>query len=291
MSRPCLLEIAASAFNTLDALKNIQQPAGAPPLPPIEESCGTDGGVAGQQQDIKHVFAQELLHNKEEQIAGGMLRALVERLTDKSLSGQTLIPNFIHTFRFFTSPSALSKTPIQRFDTVAEDPDIVVPARELVHETFEKWFGSYWHTSDHEALPVIERFAQEKLSRILPVAGHELLVLARAFLTPPVPPIRSNSPVSNAIAPTADSFCQWANGDKRPQITDFDPLEFAQQLAIRAMKIFRSIRPEELLESKWVLKSSSPKATNKRMERKRGTPFSAIKVLNQFLKSENFYLL
>lgn len=109
---------------------------------------------------------------------------------------------------------------------------------------------------------MIERFAQEKLSRILPVAGHELLVLARAFPTPPVPPIRSNSPASNAIAPTADSFCQWANGDKRPQITDFDPLEFAQQLAIRAMKIFRSIRPEELLESKWVLKSSSPKATN-----------------------------
>jgi hypothetical protein len=33
-------------------------------------------------------------------------------------------------------------------------------------------------------------------------------------------------------------------------------------MAIRAMKIFRSIRPEELLESKWVLKSSSLKAAN-----------------------------
>jgi hypothetical protein len=138
-----LLEIAASAFNTLDALKNIQQPARAPPLPPIEESSGTDGGVAGQQRDIKHVFAQELLHNKEGQIAGGTHGAIVERLTDDSLSGQTLIPIFFHTFRFFTSPSALAKSLIQRFDTVAEDPDVVVPARELVHETFEKWFGSY----------------------------------------------------------------------------------------------------------------------------------------------------
>ncbi|OCL04795.1 hypothetical protein AOQ84DRAFT_391303 [Glonium stellatum] len=151
-----------------------------------------------------------------------------------------------------TSPSALAKTLIQRFDTVAEDPDVVVPTRELVHETFEKGFGSYWHTSDHEALPVIERFAQEKLPRILPVAGHELPVLAAAFLTPPVPPIRSNSPASNVIAPMTDSFCQWANDDKQPSITNFHPLEFAQQLAIRAMEIFRSIRPEELLESKWV---------------------------------------
>ena len=229
-------------------------------MPPIEELSGTYGGLPGQQQDIKHVFALELLHNNEGQIAGGTLRALVERLTDDSLSGQTFIPIFFHTFRSFTSPSALAKTLTQTFDTAAEDPDVVVPARELVHEIFEKWFGSYWRTSDHEALPVIERFSQEKLSRILPVASHELLVLTRAIPSLPVLSIRSNLPASNAIAPTADRF--WTNDDEGQRVTDFDQLEFAQQLTIRAMNVFRSIKPEELIRPKWTLKSSEPKATN-----------------------------
>lgn len=178
------------------------------------------------------------------------------------LSGQILAPIFFHTFRFFTSSIVLAKTLIQRFDTAAEDPYVLVPARELVFEMFEKWFGLYWHGSDHEALPVIELFAQDKLSRVLPVAGYNLLGLARAFWSPPAPPTHSNPPASNETVPAADSFPHWVNDDKQLQITDFDPMEFARQLAIMTMKTFCSIAPEELLESKWTLRSSSPKAIN-----------------------------
>lgn len=256
--RTMLLKIATSAFDTVDVLKNI---ASSEARCLIQQPTGTDGGIAGQQ-GTKHVFIQELLHNKEGQIAGGTLRALVERLTDDSLSNQILAPIFFHTFRFFTSSIVLAKTLIQRFDTAAEDPYVVVPARELVFEIFEKWFGLYWHGSDHEALPVIELFAQNKLSRVLPVAGHNLLGLARAFWSPPAPPAYSNPPASNEAVPAADSFPHWVNDDKQLQITDFDPMEFARQLAIMAMKTFCSITPEELLESKWTLRSSSPKATN-----------------------------
>ena len=70
-------------------------------------------------------------------------------------------------------------------------------------------------------------------------------------------------PPSNMTKSQAAVLKNWKMGGSNATILKFDPLELARQLTIKAMNIFCSITPEELLGSEWT-KSSGSNAVNVR---------------------------
>ena len=135
----------------------------------------------GENKMLERTFAHELLHNKEGQITGGTLPALVERLTTHDSTPDSIfVSTFYLTFRLFVTPVELAKALVERFDYVAESPHIAGPVRLRVYNVFKRWLESHWRdTSDHDALEVIQPFASEKLGTVLPGAGRRLLELSQ----------------------------------------------------------------------------------------------------------------
>jgi hypothetical protein len=261
------------------------------PFTPSHQSSFSSLGVSESQttlvEDIddaeskmlEKTFAHELLHNKEGQITGGTLPALVERLTthDSTPDG-IFVLTFYLTFRLFVTPAKLAEALVERFDYVSESPHIAGPVRLRVYNIFKGWLESHWRDlSDREALVVIEPFAREKLSDVLPAASMRLLDLARKVSStdgPLVPRLvssmgKTSTSISVYVPPDTplpspvmsksqfSTLKSWKMGGSSPSILDFDPLELARQLTIKEMNIFCSIMPEELLASEWMKKTGS----------------------------------
>ncbi|TVY47765.1 Ras guanine nucleotide exchange factor A [Lachnellula occidentalis] len=233
----------------------------------------------GESKMLEKTFAHELLHNKEGQITGGSLPALVERLTTHDSTPDAMfVSTFYLTFRLFVTPVELATALVERFEYVAQSPHIAGPVRLRVYNVFKGWLESHWRDlSDHEALVVIEPFAKEKLGKVLPAAGRRLMELTQKVTStegPLVPRLVSSIgktstsisqyiPADTPLPPLALNKSQvgvlknWKMGGSNPTILDFDPLELARQLTIKEMNIFCSIMPEELLGSEWTKKSGS----------------------------------
>ncbi|KAH8685481.1 ras guanine-nucleotide exchange protein-like protein [Tricladium varicosporioides] len=233
----------------------------------------------GESKMLEKTFAHELLHNKEGQITGGTLPALVERLTTHDSTPDAMfVSTFYLTFRLFVTPVDLARALVDRFDYVAESPHIAAPVRLRVYNVFKGWLESHWRDlSDHDALAEIEPFATEKLSKHLPAAGRRLLELTQKVAStngPLVPRLVSSMgktstsiaqyipadtplPPSNMSKSAIGVLKNWKMGGSNPTILDFDPLELARQLTIKEMNIFCSIMPEELLGSEWTKRSGS----------------------------------
>lgn len=243
------------------------------------QSTLADDVEEGESKMLEKTFAHELLHNKEGQIAGGTLPALVERLTTHDSTPDAMfVSTFYLTFRLFVTPVELAKALVERFDYVAESPHIAGPVRLRVYNVFKGWLESHWRDlSDHDALAIIEPFATEKLGRVLPAAGKRLLELAQKVSStdgPLVPRLVSSMgktstsiaqyiPADTPLPPALMSKSQlgalknWKMGGSNPTILEFEPLELARQLTIKGMNIFASILPEELLGSEWTKRSGS----------------------------------
>ena len=226
---------------------------------------------------LEKTYAHELLHNKEGHIIGGTLPALVEILTKHdSIPNSIFVSAFYLTFRLFVTPVELAETLVDRFDYVAESPQVAEPVRLRVCNVFKCWLESHWRDfSDCKALSVIKRFAHEKLSRILPEEGRRLLELtqkASSTKGPLVPRLvssigkvsKSNTqydpadtlfPHSNMNKSQVAALKNWKMGGSNPTILEFDPLELARQFTIKEIDIFCSIMPEELLGSEWTRNS------------------------------------
>ncbi|KAH8753192.1 ras guanine-nucleotide exchange protein-like protein [Hyaloscypha sp. PMI_1271] len=242
------------------------------------QSTLADDADEGESKMLEKTFAHELLH-KEGQITGGTLPALVERLTTHDSTPDSMfVSTFYLTFRLFVTPVELAKALVDRFDYVAESPHIAGPVRLRVYNIFKGWLESHWRDlSDHEALVMIEPFAQDKLGRVLPAAGKRLLELAQKVSSangPLVPRLISSMgktstsiaqyiPADTPLPPAVISKSQmgllknWKMGGSNPTILEFDPLELARQLTIKEMNIFCLIMPEELLGSEWTKRSGS----------------------------------
>jgi hypothetical protein len=261
------------------------------PFTPSHQSSFSSLGVSESQttlvediddaesQMLEKTFAHELLHNKEGQITGGTLPALVERLTTHDSTPDAMfVSTFYLTFRLFVTPVKLAEALIERFDYVSESPHIAGPVRLRVYNVFKGWLESHWRDlSDREALEVIEPFARENLSNILPAASMRLLDLARKVSStegPLVPRLvssmgKTSTSISVYVPPDTplpspvmsksqfSTLKSWKMGGSSPSILDFDPLELARQLTIKEMNIFCSILPEELLASEWMKKTGS----------------------------------
>lgn len=243
------------------------------------QSTLADDADDGESKMLEKTYAHELLHNKEGQITGGTLPALVERLsTHDSTPDSMFVSTFYLTFRLFVTPTDLAKALVDRFEYVAESPHIAGPVRLRVYNVFKGWLESHWRDlSDHEALTVIEPFAKDQLSKVLPAAGRRLLELAQKVSStdgPLVPRLVSSMgktstsiaqyiPADTPLPPPIMSKSQtgalknWKMGGSNPSILEFDPLELARQLTIKEMNIFCSIMPEELLGSEWTKRLGS----------------------------------
>lgn len=224
---------------------------------------------------LEKTFAHELIFNKEGQVTGGSLPALVERLTThESTPDATFVSTFYLTFRLFCTPVKLTEALIDRFDYVGEYPHMAGPVRLRVYNAFKGWLESHWREqTDRDALKRIIPFAELKLGTVLPSAGRRLLELAMRVSGsgPLVPRLvssmgKTNTAVGQYVSPDTPlpqpvisksqhhMLAAFKAGGSGPSILDLEPVEIARQLTIKQMSIFCSILPEELLASQWMKK-------------------------------------
>ncbi|KAG5659280.1 hypothetical protein KAF25_000482 [Fusarium avenaceum] len=222
---------------------------------------------------MEKTFAHELMFNKEGQVTGGSLPALVERLTThESTPDAMFVSTFYLTFRLFCSPVRLAEALIERYDYVNDSPHVAGPVRLRVYNAFKGWLESHWkEETDRDALDLIMPFAEFKLASSLPNAGRRLFELAQRVsgegsLVPRLVSSMGKTSTSVAQYVPADTplpipaitkgqlnlLSAFKMGVAQPSILDFDPLELARQLTIKQMNIFSSILPEELLASQWM---------------------------------------
>ncbi|RYP63282.1 hypothetical protein DL771_009353 [Monosporascus sp. 5C6A] len=225
---------------------------------------------------LERTFAHELIFNKEGQVTGGSLPALVERLTThESTPDAMFVSTFYLTFRLFCTPVKLVEALIERFDYVGEAPHIASPVRLRVYNVLKGWLESHWrNSSDREVLPLIQQFAESKLGPLLPAAGNRLAALAQRVSSteaPLVPRLVSSmgktstsisqyvpadTPVPSPVMTRSQQnlLNNFKAGGTSPSFIDFDALEIARQLTLKQMNIFCAIMPEELLGSQWMKK-------------------------------------
>lgn len=246
--------------------------------PSLSDLSVTDSTAHTEDEEVESkllekTYAHELVFNKEGQVTGGSLPALVERLTaHESTPDAIFVSTFYLTFRLFCTPVSFTEALIDRFDYVGEAPHIAQPVRLRTYNAFKCWLESHWREdADRDALPLIKQFAESKLSPVLPSAGKRLLELVQKVSVADgtlVPRLVSSmgkttaaiSPCIPADAPLpppvlsrsqANALSSWKAGGNPPSILDFDPLEIARQLTLKQMSLFCSITPDELLGSKW----------------------------------------
>ncbi|KAF2461703.1 ras guanine nucleotide exchange factor domain-containing protein, partial [Lineolata rhizophorae] len=247
----------------------------------LHSAASEDGNVEAQL--LGKTYAHELVYNKDGQIAGGSLPALVECLTThESTPDAMFVTAFYLTFRLFTTPVDFAKALVDRFEYVDHSHEIGTPVRLRVYNIFKGWLESYWRPdSDASALDVILAFAQGSLAEVLPQAGKRLAELATKVtdveagaIVPrvgssvggklgvvPFVPAHAPSPVVSRSQ--LNALRNFKNGGSQPSFLDFDPLELARQFTLIESRIFCAIQPEELLASEWTKKADS-KAVNVR---------------------------
>ncbi|KAL9621942.1 MAG: hypothetical protein Q9160_003604 [Pyrenula sp. 1 TL-2023] len=228
---------------------------------------------------LEKTFAHEMLYNKDGQVIGGTLSALIEKLTGHNSTPDALfLSTFYLTFRLFATPMHFAEALVDRFEYVGQTPSIAGPVRLRVYNVFKTWLESHWrHDCDDVALDFILDFSRISMMKVLPNAGKRIKDLAEKVAQvhgPVVPRLVSNIGKTNtAIAsyvkpdtPLPSSIISkgqltalrnWRQGNAPVSILDFDPLELARQLTLKASSIFGSILPEELLATEWNKRSGS----------------------------------
>lgn len=232
-----------------------------------------------EQKLLEKTFAHELMYNKEGQVIGGSLPALIEKLTGHDSTPDALfVSTFYLTFRLFTTPLEFAEALAHRFDYVGDTPKIAGPVRLRVYNIFKGWLESHWRQDcDNVTLPFILAFAGQALTPTLPTAGKRLTELAEKVQSVHghvVPRLVSSigktntsiaqyfspeSPMPNPIISKSQlaALRNWKSGGPNVSMLDFDPLELARQITLKESNIFCSILPEELLATEWTKRTGS----------------------------------
>lgn len=238
-----------------------------------------DGPEVAEGVLMETTFAHEIMLNKDGQVIGGTLRALIERLTVfQSTPDAIFVSTFYLTFRLFATPQEFALALEDRFNYIRDSPQTAGPVRLRVYNIFKGWLESHWrHEIDSPALADIMRFANTSLSLYLPSAGKRLAELAEkvsAVNGPLVPRLvssigKTNTSIASYVSPEVpfpaplisksqmNTLKSWKNGKASLDIWEFEPLELARQLTLKASKLFCSILPEELLATEWNKKRGS----------------------------------
>lgn len=247
------------------------------------KSTASDECIRVEEEVLEKTYAHELVYNKERQISGGSLPALVEQLTTHdSTPDASFVTTFYLTFRLFATPLEFAQCLIDRFNYIGESQEIGVPVRLRVYNVFKGWLETHWQAdNDSVALGVIFSFATGPLQKKLSAAGKRL-----AELTAKVTEVNATSRLVSSMGKTSTSVTVYTAKEKdvpSPNVTksqlsalrnamhggvpcsilDFDALELARQFTLIESHIFCSIQPQELLASEWTKKGVS-KAVNVR---------------------------
>jgi hypothetical protein len=249
-------------------------------------SFANEDAAAVEEHLLETTYAHELVYNKDGQISGGSLPALVEQLTTHEATPDAVfVTAFYLTFRLFTTPVELAQSLVDRFNYIGNSQSVGVPVRLRIYNFFKGWLESHWvGDTDSVALGIILTFATGKLRTTLPAAGKRLAELTSKVtevragaLVPRLVSSLGKTGVSNTTFTAADtnvanpiiskSQLNALKGTKEGKaacsILDFDPLEIARQFTIIESKLYCSIQPEELLALEWTKKNGS-KAVNVR---------------------------
>ncbi|KAJ4294527.1 Ras guanine nucleotide exchange factor bud5 [Kalmusia sp. IMI 367209] len=249
-------------------------------------SVASEDVAAAEEHLLETTYAHELVYNKDGQISGGSLPALVEQLTTHDSTPDTsFVTAFYLTFRLFTTPVELAQCLISRFDLIGDSQTVGIPVRLRVYNIFKGWLESHWIVdTDSVALGIIFSFATGKLRAALPAAGKRLAELTSkatevraGALVPRLAsslgktgisgsvfiPADNTAPSPNITRSQLNALKAWKEGKTQCSFLDFDPLEMARQFTIIESKLFCSIQPEELLALEWTKKTGS-KAVNVR---------------------------
>ena len=231
--------------------------------------------AALEEAVLEKTYAHELVYNKEGQITGGSLPALVERLTTHDTTPDAVFTTtFYLTFRLFTTPLEFAQSLIDRFEYIGASPAVGVPVRLRVYNVFKGWLETHWQCdTDSGALALINSFAQGPLLSALPPAGKRLTELAARVAdmrdgtlvprlvsslgkTSTSVTVHSNDQVPAPVV-TRSKLASLRNPKAQLSILDFDPMELARQMTLIENKLFCSIRPDELLGLEWTKKTGS----------------------------------
>jgi hypothetical protein len=231
--------------------------------------------LSGTESIVSESHMEDLTYNKDRQITGGTLPALIEKLTVHDATPDAVfVATFYLTFRLFTTPRDFAQALVDRFDSVGAVPG-AMPVRLRVYNVFKGWLESHWRkTSDNDALEIIINFADSRLKALLPAAANRLQELAdkvsdldvplvprlvsgmasSTTYSPPEMPIPSPTMTRSQLGALKTALTP---GGAPVSILDFDPLELARQFTLKESKMFCSIRPEELIAQEWTKKSGS----------------------------------
>ncbi|KAF2166789.1 hypothetical protein M409DRAFT_54573 [Zasmidium cellare ATCC 36951] len=235
------------------------------------KSVITDDSIDAEQL-LQKTYAHELTFNKEGQVAGGSLPALVEQLTTHdSAPDPQFVTAFFLTFRKFCEPREFAQTLIHRFDYIGDSRTVGTPARLRIYNVFKGWLETYWSAdADKDALGEIRFFALHKLKQVLPAAGERLAELTKK-VTEGYANGTITGPLVSGVGKTSLSFSHddasmpepiitvkqlnalrvATGGGAQVSILDFDPIEIARQITLLVVKAYCEIRPEELLSMDW----------------------------------------
>jgi hypothetical protein len=245
-----------------------------------EDHTALDDECEAESHVMQKTYAHELLFNKDGQVSGGSLPALIERLTTGDATPDAFfVSTFFLTFRLFATPITFARALIERYVYAGNGRNVAGPVQLRVYNVFKGWLETHWRIDcDGPALELILPFANRQLAVVLPDAAKRLVELAIKVNSegrPLVPRLvssigKTNTSVAEYIAPNTPMpppiftksqmglLCVWKRGGGySPTILDFDPLELARQITIKESALFCSILPEELLASEWTKKNSS----------------------------------
>lgn len=228
---------------------------------------------------LERTHAHELMTNKDGQVTGGTLPALIERLTtpDTPPDGQ-FVSTFYLTFRLFTTPTNFAQALIDRWDNVEQSPLTSLPVRLRVYNVLKGWMESHWRNDcDGVALKMIHTFAKRMVlpglygpankifDLVEKVVGTEETLVPRLvssmgktntssarYVSPDTP-----NPTPHITTKQLAILKSWKAGLGQPCILDFEPIELARQFTLQQSRRFCTILPEELLGCEWMNKSSS----------------------------------
>ena len=247
-------------------------------LTSLRSVAATDASTDVETLLLQKTYANELTLNKDGQVSGGSLPALVEQLTTHDIAPDAqFVSAFFTTFRAFTSPRELAQALIHRFEYVGDSKTIGTPVRLRIYNVFKGWLETYWKAeADRDALGDVRYFALHKLKPQFPLAGERLLELIRKVSSSYSSGTTSGPLVSGVGKVSTSIGTQYAAESNTPDpivtknqmnalrnptvachITDFDPLEIARQLTILASKTFCEIQPDEILSLDWNKKNTT----------------------------------
>ncbi|KAF2210420.1 hypothetical protein CERZMDRAFT_12155, partial [Cercospora zeae-maydis SCOH1-5] len=235
-------------------------------------SLVTEDSMDVEAQLLQKTYVLELTRNKDGQITGGSLPALVEQITaHDSTPDPHFATAFFLTFRKFAGPRELAQALIDRFEYVGDGRNTGTPARLRIYNFFKGWLETYWNAeADKEALGDVRYFALHKLKQVLPQAGDRLIELTRRITEgyakgtasgPLVSAVGKSSmsftlnekdmPVPNITAKQLHALRLANGGGAQCSILDIEPLEIARQVTIMMMQTYCEIRAEELMSLDW----------------------------------------